>query len=305
MDKKNLGALMVALSALGFGLMAVFAKIAYSEGVNTLTMLSVRFTAACAIIWLVILFTGRRAAVSPGGLCSLAVLSLFGYGGGSTFFFMAVNLLPASLASLLLYTYPVLVSVAETALYRQRLTAKKLAALFLSTTGLVLVLGAALQGASPAGLLYGLAASVSYTVYLLYGNRLTRKSPPLLTTGYLLLFAAIGFSAYTFFTGSFCFAFGPAGWWSIAALAVFSTAFAILALFSGMRWIEAGRAAIISSCEPVFTVLCAALFLSERLRPVQIAGGLMVLAAIVLLQYSAPGRTEEPVRGNQSKQSEI
>lgn len=120
MEKTKLGAVLVVISAIGFGTMAIFAKIAYAQEIPFFTILAGRFTIACLIIWAIILLFRQPVAVSPAGLMQIAVLSLLGYGGASTFFFQAVKLLPASLASMLLYVYPVLVAAAEQLIYRQK-----------------------------------------------------------------------------------------------------------------------------------------------------------------------------------------
>lgn len=292
MDKTKLGALLVAVSAIGFGTMAIFAKIAYAQEVPIFILLAGRFTIACLIIWAIILLLGQPVKMSPAGLRQMALLSLLGYGGASTFFFLAVKLLPASLASMLLYTYPVLVALAEQLIYRQRLTLVKGTALLLCTTGLILILGATVKGVNPTGVLCGLGAALAYSAYLIYGNRVVRDKPPLITTGYMLAFAAAGFSLCALLSGPLVLDLGPSGWWSIVGLAVFSTALAILTLFIGLQWLEAGHAAIISTLEPVFTVLAAALLFSEAIRPLQGLGALLVLVAILLLQLRQPQKSE-------------
>lgn len=294
MNKTKLGALLVAVSAFGFGTMAIFAKIAYIQGADIFTMLAGRFSLACLIIWAIIFTVRIPVKISLSDLKQLALLSLLGYGGGSTFYFFSVKLLPASLASMLLYTYPLMVALAEQWIYHQKLTLTKGAALLFSTVGLVMILGTTVKGVNAAGVFFGISAAVAYSAYMLYGNKVTRERSPLVTTGYMLFFAATGFTLYALFSGSMNFDFGPAGWWSIAGLAVFSTALAILALFSGMQWIEASRAAIISTFEPVFTVVCAAILFSEVIKPLQIMGGIIVLLAIVILQVNQTKKTEQP-----------
>lgn len=294
MDKTKLGALLVAVSAFGFGTMAIFAKFAYTQGATIFTLLAGRFTLACLIIWAIIFAVRIPVKVSLSDVKQLALLSLLGYGGGSTFYFFSVKLLPASLASMLLYTYPVMVALAEQWIYRQKVTGAKGAALLLSTAGLIMILGTTVQGVNIAGVFFGLGAAVAYTAYLIYGSKVTKERPPLVTTGYMLFFAAAGFTLYALFSGSMSFNFGPVGWWSIAGLAIFSTALAVLTLFAGMQWIEASRAAIISTFEPVFTVICAAILFSEAIQPLQILGGLLVLSGIVVLQIKQTKKTEEP-----------
>ncbi|WP_192895274.1 EamA family transporter [Pelotomaculum sp. FP] len=105
--------MLVALSALCFSTTAILAKLAYNGGVSTPAMLSIRFILASAVIWLIIVLLKKPAAVSPADLKQLAILSLLGYGVATTLFFQAIKLLSASLASLLLYTYPLIVFTKE------------------------------------------------------------------------------------------------------------------------------------------------------------------------------------------------
>jgi drug/metabolite transporter (DMT)-like permease len=74
------------------------------------------------------------------------------------------------------------------------------------------------------------------------------------------------------------------GWWSVAGIAVVSTVIAILTLFKGMKIIGPSRASIISTIEPVVTVAAASLLLGERISWLQAAGGVLVIAAVIILQ---------------------
>jgi len=294
MKKTKLGSLLVALSALCFGTTAILAKIAYSSGVSTPTMLSIRFILASAVIWAIIILTKKPATVSTTDLKQLAILSLLGYGIATTLFFQAIKLLSASLASMLLYTYPLMVALTEHLLYKQKMSWPKLLALLISTIGLLLILGATLSAINTVGLFCGLGSAVAYSAYLLYANKAAKVRSPLVSTGFMLSFAALGFTLFALFSGSFSFHFESVTWGSIAVLAVISTSLPVLVLLIGLQWVEASRAAIISTFEPVFTVLCAAALFSETVRPPQIAGGLLVLAAIIVLQLDKKEGFEEP-----------
>jgi drug/metabolite transporter (DMT)-like permease len=285
MNRKKTGALLVVLSALSFGTIVIFAKLAYGQGVETYTMLAVRFFVGAAVIWGAILLTHLPWRISTGELKKMALLSLLGYGGGSTLLFLALLYIPASLASMLLYTYPVMVTLAETILFRQPVTRAKLLALPLASFGLVLILGTNFQDIDPRGIFLALAAAVFYSAYLLYGKRVTSNHAPLVTTGYILLLAAVGYLAYSLLSGSFSLCFGPAGWFWMACLGLIGTALGIFAMFSGMKWLEPSQGSIISCIEPVFTVVCAALLFGDTFLPVQMVGGAFVLAAIVIIQF--------------------
>lgn len=284
MNREKTGAALVAVSAAGFGFMAIFAKLAYTGQVNLMTTLSGRFVLAACIMWLVVLVTRQKARVDRSDLKSFFFLSLLGYGGGSTLFFASLQLIPASLASMLLYTHPVMVAVAETFFYKLPMTRSKIFALALSSAGLVLILGTTGATANLPGVALALGAALVYTVYLLYGKRVVTGKPPLVTTSYVITFAAAGFTVYGFFSGGIDFNFPPASWLWVAALAVVSTSLAIMALFAGLERIEAGRAAIISTFEPALTVALSALIFLDPVGLPQVVGGVMVLAGIVILQ---------------------
>lgn len=288
----KLGSLLVAISALCFGTTAIFAKIAYNSGVTSPAMLSIRFILASIAIWSVIFLFKKPVVIRFADLKQLALLSLLGYGMATTLFFQAIKLLNASLASMILYTYPLIVALTEHLIYHQKLSRSKILALFISSAGLMLILGITAHGINTTGLLCGIGASAAYSAYMLCANKAAKDRSPLVSTGFMLSFAAIGFTLFAACTGSLNFHFEPVAWWSITGLALLSTSLPVLTLFMGLQWLEASRAAIISTFEPVFTVLCAAALFSEAVQPVQITGGFLVLAAIIVLQL---GKKESPV----------
>ncbi|NPV92927.1 MAG: EamA family transporter [Firmicutes bacterium] len=235
-------------------------------------------------IWGVIIATRLPWRISSRELAEMALLSMLGYGGGSTLLFLSLLYLPASLASMLLYTYPVMVALTEAVLFKQPLTKSKAAALLLACAGLVMVLGTNFQGINPQGTALALAAAVFYTAYLIYGKRVNSYHPPMVTTGYILAFAAAAYLGYAVLSGKFSLSFGPTAWYWIAGLGFFGTALAIFALFAGMKWLRPSQVSIISCIEPVFSVVCAALLFGEAILPLQMVGGVIVLAAIVIIQ---------------------
>lgn len=294
MNKTKLGPLLVALSALCFGTTAIFAKIAYGSGISTPALLSIRFFLASVLLWAIILFTKKPVSVGFNDLIQLAILSLLGYGIATTLFFQAIKLLSASLASMLLYTYPLMVALAEHLIYRQKMSWSKLLALLISMIGLLMILGTTFTSLNTTGLLCGIGSATAYSAYMLYANKAAKDRSPLISTGYILSLTALGFTLCAWFSGSLNFHFEPMAWWSIAMLAVISTSLPVLTLFVGLQWVEASRAAIISTFEPVFTVLCAAVLFSETVQPLQIAGGLLVLMAIIVLQLEKKESLKEP-----------
>jgi drug/metabolite transporter (DMT)-like permease len=107
----------------------------------------------------------------------------------------------------------------------------------------------------------------------------------LVLTGATASFAVAGVA-----TGSLDFALPAEAWLWLVLLALVSTVVAVSAFFAGLRRVGPSEAAILSTFEPVVTVVLAFFVLGERLTPLQLAGGALVLVAVVLLQLPARRR---------------
>src|SRR5438874_7501464 len=135
------GVLFVVASAALFGVMPILIKLAYGEGVNTKTLLALRFSIAAVGMWLVWALQTRRASrrqsFRPGVLLPLVGMGALGLGyvGQSFSYFTALGIISASATGLLLYTYPTLVTLLAWLFFRERLTLIKLGALALASVG--------------------------------------------------------------------------------------------------------------------------------------------------------------------------
>jgi drug/metabolite transporter (DMT)-like permease len=109
------------------------------------------------------------------------------------------------------------------------------------------------------------------------------------TTGAAVAFAAVGLVS-----GRLAVDFSAAGWGWVAAIALVSTVVAIAAFLAGLARVGPGRAAILSTIEPPLTVLLAFLAFGESLRPAQLLGGALVLAAVLVLQVRSRIREPSP-----------
>jgi drug/metabolite transporter (DMT)-like permease len=281
------GVALCLLSAVGFGLMAIFAKEAYRQGVTVLTLLALRFALAAVAFWAIAAARGTLVALPPRRVALIGLgLGAFGYTLQSAGYFGALTRMDASLTALLLYTYPALVFAGALALGRERADRRRLGALGLATTGTVLVLaaGGGAGGLDGIGLALALGAASVYAVYILVADRVVGRLDPFLLSALVCTGAAAMLWAVGAGTGSLHLALPAAGWAWIGALALVSTVLPISAFLSGLPKVGPATASIASTLEPVVTVAAAMLAFGERLAPVQIAGGALVLSAVALLQ---------------------
>ena len=230
------------------------------------------------------------ARLTPRLVLTALLLGAVGYATQASLYFAALERVDAALVALVLYTYPVLVTVASVVLGRDQLTPGRTAALVAASAGTVLVvMGTQGVGFDVLGVLLALGAALTYTVYILVGDSTVRQVPPLTLTTLVMTGAAVALTARALVTGGVDMALGPAGWFWVACIAVVSTVVASTAFFAGLRRTGPSSASILSTFEPVATAGLAALVLGELLSPVQLVGGALVLSSVLLVK--APRRT--------------
>ena len=280
------GLLLVLYSALGFGLLPIFALLAYRGGINVLTLLAVRFVlsgvALAAFLLAVRRLMLRQAASVLPGLLGLGVC----YTLQSGFYFSAVRYITASLASILLYSYPALVCLLALLVEKERLAPRTLLALAVSLAGVVLVLGSSLGAAHPAGMLLALGAAAVYSIYITLANRVLRSVEPAVAITMISLITSVLYIGLGLALRRLSFAFAPSTWLPIALLIGVSTLLAIFAFFRGIEILGSSRASIVSMTEPLFTIGFSIALFGDLLGWQQIVGGVLVLGGTVLVTAS-------------------
>ena len=161
----RLGSAMIVASAVTFGALAVFGKLAFDAGVGVITLLLVRFTVAAAVLWVATLRTrGALAATGTRSVVAALALGAVGYALQAGLYFAALTRMDASLLSMVLYTYPAMVTVGAIALGRETASRRRVGALLVSSSGVALVLvGAGGDGFDFLGAAMGLGAVVGST----------------------------------------------------------------------------------------------------------------------------------------------
>src|SRR5215211_7236195 len=294
---RSTGTLLCVGSAAAFGAMAVLGKLAYDEGATVGTLLAVRFALAAALFWALVLAGGEARELrrlAPRDIATALALGACGYAAQAGCFFAALDRIDASLLSLLLYTFPAMVAVAAIALGRERADARRLGALGIASAGLVLVPASAKPGAlDAAGAALALSAALVYTTYILVSQGVAGRVSPTLLSALVCSGAAV-----TLTLGSALLSdlrpgeVTPIGWGWLAGIAVVSTVAAVSLFFAGLKRVGPTTASILSTVEPVVTVVLAFLVFGELLGALQLVGGVLVIVAVLVL---ASQRLREPI----------
>jgi drug/metabolite transporter (DMT)-like permease len=292
------GTLLCLASAAAFGAMGIFGKLAYGDGATVGTLLAARFGIAAAVLWLVVAASGRarvlRALPRRDAGIALA-LGAVGYGAQAGGYFAALRRLDPSLLALLVYTFPTIVTIAAIALGRERASRRTTAALALASAGLVLVLAGGSGALDPAGVALGLGAAVVYSVYILASEGVAARIGPLALSTLVCTGAASSLTLGGIASGDLQpERVTPAGAGWLALIALVSTVGAIGLFFAGLRHVGPTAASILSTLEPVVTVALAIVAFGDSLGPVPLAGGMLVLSAVVAMRIPARRRESLP-----------
>lgn len=286
------GVLAATGSAAAFGVTIVVQRSLAKSGLPVTAALGVRFgVAGLALLAFLAL---RRLPLLParGERVRALLLGCVGYAGEAALFYLALQEGTAAAVALLFYAYPAIVTLLEVAL---RLRPPKLVAfavVALSTLGSVLVVVTGDRfSISPVGVGYSLAAATSFSCYMLASQRLISRSQPAVVGAYV----AIGASLALLTTGAFVGAVTvPAGDLPLLVLNGVATAAAFALLYAALAQLAAGAAAVVMTLEAFVAVALAAVVLGERIRPLQLVGGVAIVAAAIVVAIATKTEVVDP-----------
>lgn len=286
---RTVGILLIVISAAAFGTFAVLGRWAYDAGLDVFTILFLRFSLSGVIM--AGLMAARREAFPRGSvLLRLIGMGAVGYVGQAFSYLTALKYASAGLVALLLYLYPIIVMLLSALFLRERITRAKVIALVLALIGLALTVGP--EGGQIAGILLAISAAVIYSVYIIVGAGVMKQVSPIQSS--TVIFAAAGAVS-----GTLMLIDGPnlpttsTGWLVVLGIVLIPTILAIVTFLAGLERIGPTNASMLSTLEPVVTVLLSVLLLGEVLQPITLLGGALILIAVVVLTR-AEMRLPEP-----------
>lgn len=265
----------------------------FAAGVTPLQGAAWRATGAFAIVLLYCLLTNQRALrVARRDLALFALYGAISVAVYMVVYLIAIERTTVATAAVLLYTAPVWVVILARVLFAEPMTRMKIVALLLTFAGTMLVIGGA--GASGLrvdlyGIFAGLAAGLTYGLYSIFGKLTLRRYSPLTTVVY-----SLGFGALLLLVASRGLRPVPAeGRLALAYLIAVPTVAAYVLYAAGLRRVEAGRASIVATLEPVVAAAAGALILREPFGAGQWLGAVLVLVGVALVQRDRQERTPE------------
>ncbi len=288
--KYSAGPLLIVLAGIFWGSMGIFVRRLTALGFSSFQIVCIRMTLAALVFCLIQLFydrAGFRIRVRDIPLfLGLGLISVLFF---AVCYFTAITMMSLSTAAILLYTSPIWIMLMSVIFFHEKLTGRKILSLLMAFGGCVLVSGLSGGGLTARGLLIGLCAGFGYALYSIFGTVALRRYPPLTVTTVSFLIAAAG-SWFICRPKAMAATFAAAP--SFLSLLLFCLLTAVITavipflLYTlGLRSVEAGKAGVLATVEPMVATLFGLAVFSEPLTLSAGIGVLLILAAVILLNW--------------------
>ena len=280
--KRLIGIILIAISATSFGTLAIFGRYAYNDGMNIYTVLFLRFGISASFMTVILLL---RKEHFPRGqiLAQLVGMGALGYVGQSFMYLTAINYASAGLVALLLYLYPFFVAILATIFLHEKITRIKTIALILALFGTALTVGPV--SGQLIGALMAITAALIYSIYIIVGTNVMKHVSPVQSSTVIFASAGAVYGLLTLVNGA-QFPASNSGWLAMLGIIVVSTIIPVVTFLAGLERIGPTNAAMLSTLEPVVTVLLAAWLFGDKLLPIVMLGGGLILVAVIMLTRS-------------------
>ena len=256
-------------------------------GAPPLEISTVRFVIAALVLAAIAI--GTRAELGRGTLWPVVLAGVFGYCAYNAFVFVGLTMAPASDGALIVPTLiPVLTALAAS-LVCERLTATKLAGFALASIGAALVIAAGQTGDEISsrrliGDVLMLLGAVCWAIYTVLGTIALRTRSPIAIVTIAAPVGAVLLVPLGFFENGYADVMGwsTGVWLNVLYLALVGSVASFILFYWVVHRVGAGVAAMTSYLVPVLTLALAVVFLGDRPQPLQLVGGLVILAGVRL-----------------------
>ncbi len=284
--KKLIGILLIAISAASFGTLAIFGRYAYADGMDIYTVLFMRFGVAAAFMTIVLLLR-KEHFPSRYILLQLVGMGALGYVGQSFMYLTAIKYASTGLVALLLYLYPMFVFILSAIVLHEKATSVKVIALILALVGSALTVDP--NGGQLIGALMAIAAALIYSIYIIVGTNVMKHVSAIQSSAIIFASAGAVYGILTFVNGAHLPS-SNSGRLAMLGMIVLSTIVPVVTFLAGLERIGPTNASMLSTLEPVVTVLLAAWLFDEKLMPIVMVGGGLILVAVILLTRAELGK---------------
>jgi drug/metabolite transporter (DMT)-like permease len=277
-------------AAMMWGVAGPVAKYLFNNGVTAIALTQIRMTLSFALMMAFFLLVRRDLArIGPKDIPYLAVLGIGGFALVQISYYSAIARIQVAAAILLQYTAPMFILIYAVIFMKETLTRAKLVSLLLAVSGCALVAGVyniEFVKLNLGGVTWGLISALCFSFYTLYGQAGLQKYTALTLFTYSSGFGAVIWWVLNPPHEFFATHYSATIWGAMLYIIILGTIVPFVFYLKALEYMEASRVSITSTLEPFCAGMIAFLFLGESMGALQVVGGGLVIAGIILLQQS-------------------
>ncbi|MFQ5922857.1 MAG: DMT family transporter [Anaerolineales bacterium] len=282
--RRGAGLLTVLVSALSIGAVTPFSRLAFDGGVKIGALMTARYGIAALVIGSYLVRTSQSWRLK-GGEYRQAIGLALALGVLSLAFFASVSRIPASLAALIYYTHPILVSFMVYRIWhsqkRLEIDFVTLGGQILSVAGLVLILGFSWNSLDLTGVVLAALSALMIALIYVFGDQLMQSVPSMVLGLHVALINTAMFSVMAILHRSSLVPHNSQGWVGMAGVAAFFTV-GFMGMFLGLRLLGPSQAACVKNAEPIAAVAFSFALLGESFGAWQFVGAGVVIAGMLV-----------------------
>lgn len=278
----------VMIAAMLWAVSGSSAKYLFHQGITPFQLVQLRITLAtvCLFLWL---FIKKKPLlrIAKIDLIYFMILGVFGMAAVQFTYLFAISKIHVAAAILLQYMAPIFIALFSVIFAGEKLKGSTLAAIMMATVGCWLVVGGYnlnVLSMNIVGIISGIASAIAFAWYSIHGEYGMRKYNPWTVLFYAFLFAAVVWNVFHPPLEAFFYQRSLLEWWWIFYIAIFGTVLPFGLYLEGVNLIRSTRSSITGMLEPIAAGFFSYIFLNEVMEPLQLAGAVLVIFAIILLQ---------------------
>lgn len=291
-NKKLIGTACAIGAAVCYGTNPLGALNLYAEGMNTPSVLFYRFGLAWLIIAAVMLFRRESLRVDRREFLTLSALGLL-FIGSSLTLYLSFRLMPAGVASTILFTYPVMTAAIMALFFREKITLSTVSSIVLAMAGVLLLYWGDGTGALHlGGVILVLVSALTYALYIIVVDKSPLQMSSFKINFYVLLYCAVGMALFALLSGQpLMLPPTPTAWLWVSWLAIVPAIMALVMMVYAAKYIGSTPTAILGALEPTTAVLIGVLVFAEPFTLRLLLGILLVLASVSIVVLAKSRRS--------------
>ncbi|GAA0716655.1 EamA family transporter [Clostridium malenominatum] len=287
------GIFFAMFSSAAFGLMPILAKFAYKYGINSITLVFLRFFFAWIVILPILMWRKTDLKLTKKELIAVGFTGIFTYGATSLMLFISFSYISGGLAMTMHFIYPVVVTLISIIFFKEKLYWKKAIALILSSIGVFLLVYNGEIQLNFAGVFFAMVSGISYSLYIVSIDRSSlRNIDSFKLTFYLSIAASISIFIFGKSTGDLNLKLDFRCYVLALLIAIIATVIAATVFQIGIKIIGASNASILSTFEPTVSMILGVIVLKEVVNFKIIIGCILILSSVILIAKAYSKDTE-------------